>query len=590
MATKIIAPSGGDATSFAGLFAVPYTMTAGDRIEVRASAPGGIVTLDERAVLNGSGTGGSPILIFPRYGDTVKIRGFNFNSKDYVRIFGFEVTHGHATNYAYPGFYLSGCVGCWVHNCYIHDLGNDQDGVEFASNSGCTDNVVSFNNLDLNPQSGATSLGRGVNLFGDRNLVEYNQYATGQDRHRVHGADNVIRNNYSAPMNQSDIPGTDPHIDEIQTFSDASVFNRNLYECNFSETNRSGNAHMFIIQDASVVGIRHIIARHNSMSKIGAHIGEAVDCPDQYFYNNTFVDALDYITKQDFCVYCHGTATTSTSKWWNNIFVRCTNNNAAPAIVGGELCTVTQDYNHGYLSGQFSGANSVTGSSPLFQDETGLDFRLQSGSPCKATGKAIWTTSGAGTNSVTLVITGDAKALFDGWSWLTGEGDYISINGGAWTRITAISGNTLTLETARTWTDGQTIRLKGTADKGSMPYDLAASVVQVTNTTSATLNAGSVNLTATSSTPEAVRKVLFRVDGVYAGQALYSAAGTYSVAWTSDGLPHVVEAVACHWWASRTRFISEAISVNAPGGVAPSTAGRSRVAQRQPRMSLHRVR
>src|SRR5208283_619870 len=59
---------------------------------------------------------------------------------------------------------------------------------------------------------------------------------------------------------------------------------------------------------------------------------------------------------------------------------------------------------------------------------------------------------------------------------------------------------------------------------------------------------------ATTSTPDAVRRIDFLVDGIPVGSAYQS---PYTVSWTADGNSHSVEARAYNAWASQTLWVSD---------------------------------
>ena len=198
---------------------------------------------------------------------------------------------------------------------------------------------------------------------------------------------------------------------------------------------------------------------------------------------------------------------------------------------------------------------------PRFTDGTGIaghdDYTLQSTSPLKGAGSSAITAVGAGSSATSLTVTSPlanlaavaSKGLFDGWG--IADADWIKIGAGAYVQIASInySTNVVTLSAARSWNDGDTVIVKGREDVGALPYDYARSFAVTVTTPFGIIAAGPTTLDATCPNPDAVRKVEFFVDGIPVGVAYTP---PYSVAWTSDGALHNIEARAYNAWASRT--------------------------------------
>ena len=123
---------------------------------------------------------------------------------------------------------------------------------------------------------------------------------------------------------------------------------------------------------------------------------------------------------------------------------------------------------------------------PQYVDEAGKDFHLKADSPMIDAGAFLTKTVGAG-SGVTLPVA-DARYFFDGFG-MTDEngqpvlGDLIQLDGSTTTaRVVAIdyANNTLTLDQALTWTDGQgvAVRYSGSRpDVGAYEYADRKSVV-----------------------------------------------------------------------------------------------------------------
>lgn len=96
---------------------------------------------------------------------------------------------------------------------------------------------------------------------------------------------------------------------------------------------------------------------------------------------------------------------------------------------------------------------------PVWIDATVHDFRPDAGSPLLAGGRALTTANGSGSSSTSVVVY-DSRYFTDGFG-LTGErGDLIQIGSNDPVRIISVDSDTqITIETAKSWSDGDTIAL-----------------------------------------------------------------------------------------------------------------------------------
>lgn len=107
-----------------------------------------------------------------------------------------------------------------------------------------------------------------------------------------------------------------------------------------------------------------------------------------------------------------------------------------------------------YKAGSGQDANAIWGQ-PTFE----ANYQLQSTSPGYAASVPLTTATGSGSSSTTLPVAAGFY-FYDGWG-ITGEtGDQITI-GGQSARVTAVTGNTITINTALTWSNGAPVSYSG---------------------------------------------------------------------------------------------------------------------------------
>jgi hypothetical protein len=214
---------------------------------------------------------------------------------------------------------------------------------------------------------------------------------------------------------------------------------------------------------------------------------------------------------------------------------------------------VKATHNLGYLSG--SEASYVSTSNPLFVNASSQNFRLQAGSPAINAGTNIaWVTSAAG--SGTTFNINDGQLFIDGWG--IAEGDVITV-GGTTTRISSISGDSVTVATSVTWTNGMPVYwgTDTSPDIGAFPYGS-------TELTGATMTQNGTTYTV-SPTGDA-RGVWFYVDGI-------PTIWDYEVPYTATIPGGVVTAKAYALWAQQNPVV---FATNASGPL-PAPPGNLRV-------------
>jgi hypothetical protein len=522
--------------------------------------PGDVVfvqagTYDERLILKRGGDPSSRITYKGVHNPV--IRGIEGAAIDDVAVIGFEIFQG-SSSYRYPGIKLSGAKGWLIQDNYIHGIGGASGGVVEAYNTVNSFNIIRANHFeDMGLVPGSKTLGISVIIRGDHNLVEYNVFGRGDDRTNIFGSFNIIRNNYMGPMLEADIPGVDPHIDDMQSYnSTGPQFDTNLFERNFSDQNDSDNAHCFFIRNVSGGRLRHLISRLNISSGNGSFISQLENIDAAWVYNNTFVDAQNRALegrKRSYAVSINGTVGGFTY-WRNNSFVRAAGEGEGKVFLVTQKATLNEDYNHSYLSGRLFGRHDIVNADPRFAGERPKDFTLSAHSPLRGSAGPIALATNDG-NLSTRLVADNADGFCDGWGIV--EGDQIAIGAGDYVRILGIDygEKIISLGEMRSWRAHDPIFVRGTSDIGALPYGTSEGMM-VNNTTSVPRRAGAWKLSAIVVGIQSVRWVEFLVDGIPVGSA---SAEPYSVEWESDGAPHVVTARAYSLWASMTPFVESSV-------------------------------
>lgn len=380
---------------------------------------------------------------------------------------------------------------------------------------------------------------------------------------------------------------------------------RNVIERNFWDENAGKNGHNELFQDeigsgsgATASGYTAgIVIRQNVAAWTGSYF-VASDEGTQHtrIFNNTVVGTLAAVFANDGVsapfvgTVTFSTPTNSDIDARNNIFY---NNhlNGPPGVLDATATTGFTAENND-VAGSSTLYTSILGaaeltSSPLLNSPTaptttpnasyfasisnqiaagggnyavqGIDdFTLSGSSPAIASGTYLTTAAAAG--SGTTLVVNDATGFCDGFG-IEGQndGDLIKVGSNGYVRVTAVNyaTNTLTLASGIAWNAGDPVILQGMEDLGAEPSEYVATPT-VVNTTTGTLSTAtsgsSVSLTATTTTPNAIRYVEFLVDGTPVGVA-HSA--PYSVTWIADGNNHDVEARAYNAWASKTLWVSD---------------------------------
>jgi hypothetical protein len=475
-ATYYVAKTGNNTTGD-GSSGNPWLTIA--KAESTATAAGSIIRIqvgsyDEQPTISHSGSAGS-FRTFVADGAVI-CRGFQIPSASYIRLVGIEITHNGTTFSDAIGISgTSSHIEIW--DCNIHNLHAVHGGIYVAGASNDVDYVIIRGTtiVDNGYQNGVqiefASVGiSAYRLTSDHWLIEYNTLARLGDGTYPIGAYNVIRNN--AFTDYEDRSAADLHVDGFQPGSD-QVDNRShdhVYERNLIGNLRNDNSHFGIWQDTWTNDDKNIIIRGNLAYHLGS--GGVGNIATDYMktYNQTFHD-LDFLLAGGgngvyFSMRNSGANYPTNCAVLNSIL---SDNGNRTAI--GTSSTVGQRNaaNLGYLAG--SDASYILTSNPLFVDSTTnvWNFRLQSGSPARNVGTYLTTVSSSSGSGTSLDLT-DALYFTDGYGIV--DGDTITITGAGTAQITAISGNTITINSSLTWTNGAPVYwgTSTTPDLGAFPY------------------------------------------------------------------------------------------------------------------------
>ena len=553
-------------------------------------------TFTTRLTVLGSGTSTSArITLTDTAALPATLVGILSSGYDYIAVIGLEFTQTSSAN-NYPAIRMdSGCDGWLIEGNNIH---NTYGGGVDLHTSKCNNTIIRYNTFDRITWVGlGASGGNTITITGDNVLCEYNTIGSSLDRVYIGIGDKiVVRNNHYTETNVDEYTATTVypfHVDGFQgaTASGAPATNNHqiMIERNFSvdQLEPSGrNSHGFIYQDYfTIPDARWFIDRFNVLVRPsgGSHIFQQL--LEFYNYNNTYIAINNDYAASSSAIYWGGGSVIApdVSTWINNTW------SLSPKLsttAGGIFDTsstkfptnFSSGYQHSWNSASTGGLLPVVGTNlghvdPLFTNSATDDYTLQSGSPLKTAGGPLTLANGAGVATTTLIVD-SAVQLFDGWS--TGaDADWIKIGSGAYVQISAIDygTNTVTLSDPRSWSDNDTVIVKGMEDIGALPYSYVATPT-VTNTTA---TASPTALMATTSTTEAVRMVEFLIDGLPVGIAYYDGTGTFSYTNTPSGAK-TLEARAYNYWASQTLTVSSYLLINQdPSGLSATGVSPSQI-------------
>ena len=423
------------------------TIVAGDTVRVQSGL------YDERVAPANAGTSGAKITYFAD--GAARVRGFNVTTKHFIRMVGFEITHQDNTGaYNYNAITTSNCSGVEILDNWIHHT--DVLGIRLGAyppGAIIRGNVFEYIGWPEYPALD-TVAGAIVGSFGQPStgtIVEYNYISYVSDYINPHGEAWIMRNNYFGPTNT----GTVGHVDGFQP-NNASK--NNLIEANFHENNYSADNHFYLNQQS---GKNQWIIRGNlSVLSNGAMDWQRANA--HFFYHNTFAKNFSgAFWDNNFQVQIHTNSTGNVAR--NNIWYKSVNQTAGSKIYApSDTSVVDQDYEIWFQIGAQTQTNGISGD-PGFTNVEGSGFDLTSSSIAINAAGPITVATSNGTDSTSLPVAN--SMVF--WS-----GDSITINGNAPNKINAIDfyTNTLTLNTAISWTSGSGVFWRGQRDIGALPY------------------------------------------------------------------------------------------------------------------------
>lgn len=249
------------------------------------------------------------------------------------------------------------------------------------------------------------------------------------------------------------------------------------------------------------------------------------------FYNETIVNMAQALNQSDPQYTAAGNISSQngnlSASLYNNIYVNgWTEAARTSGGVGGWSAayagsTITNDYNlmydtRGSLTNFNSEAHPQNNVNPLFVS-SGTDFTLQSGSGARGTGGPLTTANGSGSSSTSLTVASNTGSLFIGsnagnlpqYGGALVPGDVITV-GSTTVQVSSVSGDTLTLATAISWSNGDPVYFGSstTIDIGAYPYKAGGYSL------SASYSCSAGTCTTTPSDASLVRFVICYNDGV----------------------------------------------------------------------------
>lgn len=527
------------------------TAAAGDTVHIV-----GPTVYAEVVTVAHSGSSGSPIIF---KGDNYPtVQGQIICAQPYVQFVGINIRQT-VNNGA---LLITGASNVMVSDCTFSNTAGVAIRAAFGGVG--NGNVIRSNIFDEIGVVGAQTSGSdAIQIYGTNNLVEYNVFGRTADRINMAGSKNIIRNNYMGMVTTNDI-SPDPHIDLFQLDDPPTGVSYSMFERNYSVSNWLGNSHGGIWSSTAPYKTNNgfFIYRMNTVDHVGSYAVICTFFRDFKFYNNTWVYARSYLASSDGFVDFDTSSTNCFS--YNNVFYNCNSNLSHVYIQDATILpTLTNDYDLNFQSGTIVPAEThqVLGD-PLFVSTS--DFHLQATSPGigKSGPQSFATASGTSTNVVPIF---DAGRFCDGYGISGVLGDSIIVSGTAAATVTNIDyvNNLLYFAANLTWTNNAPITLDNTQDIGAYLYRAGGYIYSVAITSPVNgqgVPAGATTITTTVTNPSVVRFVRFYVDGLEIG---FANSAPYNQAWTSDGLPHTIEARAYALYADPVLAVKASVSTQA---------------------------
>jgi hypothetical protein len=548
-ATYYVSIAGNNANS--GLQASPWRtiqyaanrVTAGDTVRVSAG------TYDEAVSISVDGNSNNWVnFIANTNSGPVITRRWEFNSANYVRMIGFEVTHTGTTAYSRTITLVGTCSNIEIIDNYIHHT--QWDAIQAPSGTP-TRITVRGNRIDYmgTPTGSGMNAISGVPQTPRHWLVEYNHATRFTDFCDMYGMTNIIRNNWACDVH-ADYWAVIGHPDGFQPGSDgaSALSQHHIYERNWTGRSTNEHSHFGIWQDTVNAGDTNHMIRGNVGVFIGGGGVGNIGTDKMSVYDNSFYSMC--MLGDGTSLYVAYQAGSANGRVANNIIHTRLIGNAAPITVSaGHQALVT--HNWGYAAGTHASFLGTTDPRFMSLNPNSLDTRLQSGSPVRGVGtNLVWAT--ANTTGTTFPIN-DAQLLSDGWSMV--EGDVVVI-GNTTTRVTAVDwgANRISVATSVTVTNGQPIWWGRRGDQ----KDLGAHPFGAEYLTAATMSQNGTTYTVT--TTGDARGVWFYVDGIPTHWVYDPIGGPYTATIPSG----TVTAKAYAEWAQENPVVTASLGGSRP--------------------------
>jgi hypothetical protein len=484
-------------------------------------------TYEERVQMNVSGELGNPIT-FKAEENTI-VRGFRIHDQSYIRIIGFEITH-QGSNVQHEGIHMIRAHGVEILDNYIHHVYTL--GIWMHTSGGSNNVVIRGNRMEfIGSVEGHESGEIAILVWGDNNLVEYNDISHVGDFLNVWGERNIVRNNYFHDNYLTDFPDCPfpegHHIDGLQNWSnEEKLLTRTLMEDNLIIDSRVPNAHTVLIRDLDNTGSSEFIFRNNVDVRNGSYSFGVEQFENGRVVHNTYVDALYAQSPKAYYSVSFLDYSTDGSVI-NNIFYNTVRDPGRVYYVDPESeAGFYGDYNLAFNPGCGttcswldpinSEAHVILNEDPQFTNYSDDNFRLQSNSPAVDSAGALTKTVSSGYGNQFVVQ--DAGYLVDGWG--RGLGDLIRVGANAPVRVIRIDygANRITVDQNISWNSGDSVNyayLGSGPDRGA--YESGTSNefdLQITSPSEGGSVSGRVNIQVDVSNPEAVRYVVLLVEGI----------------------------------------------------------------------------
>jgi len=442
-------------------------ISRGDIVRVQSG------TYDEGVTINIANSGSNYVTFIGEGETRPVVRKFTISGVSYVGIVNFEITHNdNDFNGAIIGYGTTSYIQ--ILDCYIHHVRGQNSaghgGVISASGtpSYWTIRGNTFYYLGYIPGVfDHYNIAAIYSQYGAAHhwLVEYNEIQRTTDVFYLYGEHHICRNNYVYDSDPSYWSGSSAHhIDFSQSWSDGISANsrHQIYEANIYADTEFNDAHYLLLQDKMGDGDTDILVRGNVLIDHGGGGTGGMSPPDDvHVFHNSFYDTNNIYSGAIYVQY----GTPSTGNEFSN---NCISLDGGSDRINIQTGSSTTAYNLGHNAG--SESSYVSNSDPQYTSpgSPNWDLTLRSGSPAINAGKTLVTITSV-TGSGTSFTVDEPLYFTDGFG--IAEGDIVTV-GSTTTRITDITGNTITVADSVSWTQNDGIFWKHdtTPDIGAYTY------------------------------------------------------------------------------------------------------------------------